>query len=433
MNPKSKAKCLSRRTFLKIIPGVSATALILPNTVLSLNGSASPNNKINFGIIGFGNRAKYILPNFLGIDDLRIVAVSDPRQDRLADGKQSIDAFYRNKDCRIYKDFRELLDQQDIDAVYIATGNRWHGLASIYAARAGKDIYSEKPVTLTIKEGRELVNTCKRFGTVYQAGTQRRSTGSYRFAVQMIREGKLGNLKTVEMQVWTGPAIPHDKPAPVPQGWDYDLWLGQVPWRPFVPARVFNWQYFWDTAEGIMTDMGCHYTDLMQFALNTDHTGPVEFEATAEFPDPKQFMSDTPITAQAVCKYANGVQGVMYQRKGFTDRYIKFICDEGWIQIDDETDKISAEPASILKLYNTTGQGWSDAGAHIKDLINCIRNRTLTICHPEAAHRAMSICQAWTICLRTGQKLYWDPIKEKFDSPEANRLLWREPRAPWRI
>jgi predicted dehydrogenase len=401
--------------------------------VLGLNGAVAPSNRIVFGGIGIGNRARATLPNFLSFKEIQYVAVSDAREDRLKSAKELVDAHYANKDCQTYPDFRDLLARSDIDAASIATGNRWHGLGSIYAARSGKDIYCEKPVTLTINEGRALVDTCKRFGVVYQAGTQRRGTASYQFARAMVRQGKIGKLHTVEMQVWAGPAIAHEKPTPVLKGWNYDLWLGQTPWHPFVPGRVNAWQYFWDTAEGIITDMGCHYTDLMQWVLGTDDTGPIEFEAQGELPDPSKFMSDTPITAVAKCKYANGVTGLMYSRGLFKDRYIRYIGDAGWIQVDDETDIVTASPKSILSLKGAGGAGWGDASGHIGDLLRSIRSRTQPQCNPEVAHRTITICQAWNIALRLGLKLKWDPVKERFDSESANRMLWREPRAPWRI
>ncbi len=427
------SRVLNRRQFLRrAVPAVVLPVLV-PASVLGRSGSVAPGNRITFAAIGVGNRAHDIMRNFLALPDLQFLAVCDCRADRLRSGKEMVDAHYRNQDCRAYADFREVLALADVDAVFIATGNRWHGLASIYAARAGKDIYSEKPVALTIREGRTLVDTCNRFGTIYQAGTQRRATESYRFARDMIRQGRIGRLHTVEMQVWSGPGIPIEKPVPVPPGWDYEMWLGQTPWRPFAPGRVNNWQYFWDTAEGIITDMGCHYTDQMQFVLNRDNTGPVEFEAQGEFPDPVQFGSDTPITATARCRYADGVTGVMYQRRGFTDRYIRYIGDEGWIQVDDETDAVTAEPKTIMSLKSAGGQSWANASAHIRNLLDSIRNRTPTQCHPEVAHRAMTICQAMNISLRLGRKLRWDPVAERFDVAEANRMLWREPRAPWRV
>jgi predicted dehydrogenase len=424
---------LNRRQFLRRAAAAAVLPMVVPGSVFGLRGATAPSNRILFGAIGVGNRARDILPNFLSFSEIQFLAVSDCRADRLKSAKEMIDNRYGNQDCQAHPDFRNLLARKDIDAVLIATGNRWHGLGSIYAARAGKDIYCEKPVTLTIGEGRKLVDTCRRNGTIYQAGTQRRSTASYRFAVEMVRQGKIGRLKSVEMQVWEGPAIAHEKAVPVPAGWDYETWLGQTPWKPFVPGRVNAWQYFWDTAEGVLTDMGCHYTDQMQWALGTDNTGPLEFEAEGEFPDPAKSCSDTPTKAVGRCKYANGVEGVMYQRGAFKDRYLKFIGEEGWIQVDDETDAVTANPISILALKASGGTGWGDASDHVRNLLSSIRSRTPTLCNPEVAHRAISICQAWNISLRLGRKLKWDPVKERFDLEEANRMLYREPRAPWRV
>lgn len=423
---------VNRREFLRQTATLASLPFIIPGSVLGLNGAVAPNSKIAFGVFGVGNRARAIMPNFMAQPDIQMQAVSDCRADRLKSAKELVDAHYHNQDCRAYPDFRELLAQKDVDAVLIATGNRWHGLGSMWAAKSGKDIYSEKPVTLTIREGRMLVDTCRRYGTIYQAGTQRRATTSYQFAREMVRQGKIGKLQTVEMQVWAGPAVDHDKPTDVPNGWNYDMWLGQAPWKPFIPKRANNWQYFWDTAEGIITDMGCHYTDQMQWVLDTDHTGPVEFEATGQLPDASKYMSETPITATAKCRYANGVTGIIYQRGEFKERYIRYIGDAGWIQVDDETDVVTANPKSILELRKSNGVGWDNASDHIRNLVTSIRSRKPTTCNPEVAHRAITICQAMNISLRLSSKLKWDPAKEQFDNAEANRMLWREPRGPWK-
>lgn len=425
---------LSRRHFLGRILATATAPLVVPGAVLGLNGAVAPSNKIAFGVIGVGNRALFILPNFLTQPDVQMVAVSDAREDRRQAGKQAVDNFYRNTACRVYRDFRELLAQPDIDAVLIATGNRWHATASMFAARAGKDIYCEKPISLTIREGRQLVEMCRRHGTIYQAGTQRRSTESYQFARELVRQGKIGRVHTVEMQVWTGGTVPHQPNTPVPPGWDYDQWLGPVQWRPFNPGRVHGWAYFWDTGEGMHTDMGTHYTDQMQWVLGTDDTMPVEFETSdMVWPDPKQWMSETAISGTFRCRYANGVQGILYQRKGFTDRYIRYIGDEGWVQVDDETDIVTAEPKSILRTKPEGGVSWSNASAHIRNLLECIRSRRQPRCHPEVAHRAQAIVESMTIAARLGRKLRWDPVREVFDCEEANRMLYREPRAPWRV
>ncbi|MHC1765532.1 MAG: Gfo/Idh/MocA family protein [Verrucomicrobiia bacterium] len=436
--PKSIEKTgigLTRRHFLKSATAAISAPLVLPGSVLGLNGAVAANDRIAFGCVGVGPRARHVMPSFLAQPEIQFTAVSDCRVDRLKSAKELMDAHYGNQDCRAYPDFVELLARKDIDAVFIATGDRWHTTATIYAARAGKDVYSEKPVSMTISEGRALVEACRRYGTVYQAGTQRRSTGSYRFAAEMVRQGKIGRVQTVEMQVWTGPTVPHDKPASVPAGWDYDRWLGPVRWKPFVPGRVDggNWNYFWDTGEGPISGMGCHYTDQMQWALERDDTGPVEFEGQCTWPDPDRFMSETPVTAEVRCRYADGIVGAMYSRKEFADRYIRYIGDEGWIQVDDETNAVTAEPKSILNLRGSAGVDWANASDHVRNLLSCIRSRKPTICHPEAAHRAQTICQAINIGLRLGKKLRWDPVKERFDSEEANRMLRREPRAPWLI
>jgi len=434
MKPESSASPLSRRRFLRQALGASVAPLIVPGSVLGLGAAVAPNSRIVFGGIGMGNRALYILPNFLAFPEIQFAAVSDAREDRRKVSKEAVDNFYRNRDCQVYHDFRDLLAQKDIDAVLIATGNRWHATASMFTARAGKDIYCEKPISLTIREGRELINTARRYGAIYQAGTQRRSTESYQFAREMVRRGKVGRVHTVEMQVWTGGTVPHQKPEPVPPGWDYDQWLGPVQWRPFVPARAFNWTCFWDTGEGMHTDMGTHYTDQMQWVLGTDDTGPVEFETSdMVWPDPVKFMSETAISGTFRCRYANGVKGVIYQRKGFTDRYIRYIGDAGWVQVDDETDVVTAEPRSILQTKEAGGVSWSNAGAHIRNLLECIRSRRPTLCNPEVAHRAQTIVESMTISARLNRKLKWDPVREVFDSDEANRMLYREPRAPWRI
>jgi predicted dehydrogenase len=429
-----KPAALNRRHFLQRTAAAAALPLILPGAALGLNGATAPSNRIVFGGIGLGNRAMFILPNFLAFPDIKFLAVSDAREDRRTAARKAVDQHYANQECRAYPDFRELLVQKDIDAVLIATGNRWHATASMFAARAGKDVYCEKPISLTIREGRELVTTARRYGTIYQAGTQRRSTGSYQFAREMVRQGKIGRVHTVEMQLWTGGTVPHQKATPVPPGWDYDMWLGPVPWRPFVPGRVHGWTCFWDTGEGMHTDMGTHYTDQMQWVLGTDDTGPVEFDTTdLVWPDPKQFMSETAISGTFKYRYANGVQGLIRQRGEFKDRYIRYIGEEGWIQVDDETDLVTAEPKSILSLKAAGGVSWANAGAHVRNLLDSIRSRTPTLCNPEVAHRAQTICEATTISARLGKKLKWDPVAEQFDNPDANRMLYREPRAPWRI
>jgi predicted dehydrogenase len=432
---KPKAAPWTRRKFLAALGLSAATPTILPPSVFGLDGTVAPSNRIVMATLGVGNRAQDILAHFMGNREIHMRAVCDCRADRLQRGKEKVDGFYKNQDCQTHRDFRELLARPDIDAVFIATGVRWHGVASLYAAQAGKDIYSEKPVTLSIAEGRALVETCKRLGTIYQAGHQRRSVDSYKFMAEVARRGLIGKVHTVLMQVWEGPAIPNQPCTAVPEGFDYEMWLGQSPWRPFNWAHVNGFMFFWDFSDGVLTEMGCHYTDLMQFGLETDTTGPIEFEGTAEFPDPKTAYSETPLRGEVRCRYANGVTGIMRQTGKFEDRFIRFIGDRGWIQVDDQTDVVTAEPKSLLGLRRDMGdKGWADTSGHIGDLVRGIKTRTATICHPETAHRANSIGQLMNLCLRLGRKLQWNPAAEKFiKDEEANRMLARAIRPPWHL
>jgi predicted dehydrogenase len=425
---------LSRRRFLQrsAAAGVAwAAPLVVPGHVLG-RGAAAPSERIVLGVIGYGGRCAAILPHFLMFDDVQCVAVSDCRASRLAAAKAVVDNHNGNQDCAASADFRELLGRRDIDAVLIATGDRWHTPLSILAAKSGKDVYSEKPVSMTIGEGRALVDTATRYGTVHQTGHQRRSVGSYAFQVEMARSGKIGRVHTVICQVWEGPTVGLDKPRPVPAGFDYDMWLGPTAWHPYTDAYVNGWNYFWDTGAGPVIGMGCHYTDIAQWGLQRDDTGPVSFEGTATWK--RDAFSETPVTADCCCTYADGVKLVLRSSGAFQDRYIRFVGSEGWIQVDDETNAVTAEPASILQARNTSAPGWAQTGDHVRNWLDCIKSRKPTICHPESAHRATSICHAINIGLRLGRSLKWDPRVERFsDDTQANAMLMRAMRAPWAV
>ena len=424
---------LCRRSFLR---RSAATGMALTAPCWSpdkcWDGAPAPSERIVLGVIGYGGRCSAILPHFMMFDDVRCVAVSDCRADRLAAAKKTVDAHNQNQDCAAYADFRELLARSDIDAVLIATGDRWHAPLSILAAKSGKDIYCEKPISLTIGEGRALVDATARYGTVYQAGHQRRSVGSYAFQVEMARSGMIGQVQTVVCQVWEGPTVGLDKPRPVPAGFDYDMWLGPTPWHPYTDAYVNGWNYFWDTGAGPVIGMGCHYTDIAQWGLDRDDTGPVTYEGTATWK--RDAFSDTPVTADCCCTYADGVKIVLRSSGAFQDRYIRFVGSEGWVQVDDETNTVTAEPKSILRARNVSAPGWDKTGDHVRNWLDCIKSRKQTICHPENAQRATTICHAVNIGLRLGRSLKWDPQAEHFvGDAQANAMLLRAMRPPWSL
>lgn len=424
---------ISRRAAIKGAIGAVAAPLVVPASSLGLAGSVAPSERVTMSILGAGNRGTDVMQHFLRQKGVQWLAVCDARRERQAIGKNIADKFYGNTDCATYGDFHEMFARPDIDAVLIATGSHWHALASIYAARAGKDVYSEKPCTLTVAEGRAMVETMKRYGTVYQAGHQRRSVDSFRFMAEVVRKGMIGRLQRVIMQVWENPSFGPEAPQPVPPGFDYDRWLGWTPWHPYTNSRVRGWSYFWDTGGGMMLDMGVHWTDTAQFVRQTDHTVPVEYEGQAEFN--REAASETPIRGQWTATYADGVQLIMAQRGGFDDRYIRFEGTEGWIQLVDGTNAVTAQPASIMKLRSISGKGWGDPGDHVRNFLDAVKSRNpRTTCHPESAHRTTLICHLGNIAIRLGRKLRFDPISERItNDAEGDAMLSRPLRAPWHL
>lgn len=430
MEMEMKDTKVTRRSFLKSATASLAVPYIVQSSALG-KGAVAPSERITVATIGHGNRCRNVMPHFLSFKEVQFIAACDARKDRLAAGKKQVDDYYKNTDCAAYGDLRVLLERDDLDAVYIATGDRWHSLASILAARAGKDVYSEKPMSLTIEESRAVVDTMKRFGTVYQCGHQRRSVDSYRFQTDIAKSGKIGKVHTVIAQNWENPVLKPESSKPVPPEIDYEMWMGPTPYHPFVPARFNGWNYFWDTGGGTIIAMGCHYTDIAQWGLDTDDTNPVHYTGTAEFV-PGNF-AEVPKSAKVTCTYADGRKLIVTSKGLFAERFIRFIGDKGWIQVDDDTNVVTASPKSILKFRAISARSWANPGGHIENFLHCIKTRQETICSPLKSHRATTIGHAANICLRLGRDVKWDPKTEKFSDPDANRMISRSMRPPWHL
>ena len=430
-------KKISRRQFFKHSTAAVAAAVaapyIIPSSALGKDGSVAPSERITLAAIGTGPRCTLVLKHFLSFNEVQCLAVCDARRDRRNEAKVMVDEHYQNKDCVAYDDLHKIMARDDIDAVLIATGDRMHAIASIIAAKAGKDVYSEKPMSLTIEESRALVQAMKRYGTVYQCGHQRRSVDSYRFQTGVVRSGMIGKVHTIIARMWQSNVLPPESPQPIPNGFDYNMWLGPTPYHPFTWARVNGWNDFWDTGGSVVTGMGTHYADITQWGLERDDTGPVHYEGTAVFVAENNFV-DTPLTCEVVCTYADGVKLILQSQGAFKDRFIRFVGTEGWIQVDDDTNKMTAEPKSILKIRGISARGWAKTEDHIQNFLECIRTGRETTCSPEKSHRATTICHVANICLRLGRSVKWDPKSELFiNDPEANRMISRAMRPPWRL
>jgi predicted dehydrogenase len=417
----------SRREFFRYAAAVGALgiapSILLPRRAFGAQ-DLPPSNRIAMGVIGAGGRGRQVLDAMLGHAAFHFVAVSDLFKDRREGAKGAVDAAYGNKDCTAYKDYRELLARADIDAVLVATGDRWHTLASITALRAGKDVYCEKPISMTLADSRALADTVKSLGRVFQAGTQRRSTGNFRYAAELARSGKLGQLRTLHCSI-AGLELRDDylpsQQEPPKEEFDWDMWLGPAPWRPYnagYTGGMGAWRDFSDLGGGGIIDWGSHSMDLAQYATNSDDSGPVEYERVGQ-------------TVEA--RYASGVKIILRMNMGKSTCPIRFEGDEGYVYTDD-SGQIEVNPESLRGDRSVGSEQWNKPVAHILDFIDAVRTRRLPAAHAEAAHRAVSACHIGNLCIRLGRKLRWDPVKEEFlNDEQANRLRSRAARQPWHI
>ena len=419
----------NRRAFLKALAGLALAPSFVPGSVLGKDEAVSPSNRITLAAIGLGGRNTSNLSHFLLQKDVQCVAVCDCFADRRARGKEMVNQHYGNQDCTATRFHEEIMERKDIDAVLIGTGDRWHAVLSMIAARAGKDVYCEKPCCLTIGEGRALVETTRRFGTIWQCGTQRRSNPTYRFVAEGVKGGMVGRLRKITLSFggWGGNGFAVPEPAPNPEVFDYDRWLGQAPWAPYSPVRVGLWRNNWDTSAGPIVDMGPHYVDFAQWAHNSDFGGPVEFEGEATWPE--DGFANVPFAVNVRARYADGVEVVMNSG----DKGVRFEGDEGWVRLSDE-GVATAEPASILRAKAPPRADWSLMSDHVRNFLDCVKSRRLTVSQPEIAQRAHTAAHCANISLRLGRKVHWDLATERFvGDEEANRFLSRTMRAPWNV
>jgi hypothetical protein len=424
----------TRRDFLKDAAAVAAAASlagVLPNAAAGQERKTPLSERINLGVIGIGPRCTYDLTSMLQFEDVRCVAIAEVQAKRREAGKSLVDTHYGNQDCKVYRDFREMLDRKDIDAVLVATGDRWHAAASILAAEAGKDVYSEKPCGITVEACQVLADTMHRHKRVFQAGTQRRSVPNFQKAVELVHSGKLGKLHTLHASVYI-PVLDNTwlpaQPIPPREVCDWSLWLGPAPWRPYNEQYVNGkWRGQWDFDSGArLLDWGAHTVDLCQWANQADDTMPIEYE---------------PEENNIVCRYANGVKLVLdFLPQPFGDRSphyitrlgtcpVRFIGEEGWVETGDEAEiVVSSEPLQ-KEVTQTKRVRGLDVSAHSRNFFDCIRSRSATAANPDVMRRSHIACHAAAIAWVLQRKLKFDPAKEEFlGDADANLLRSRAAR-----
>ena len=429
MHSKTSGKTsgLTRRQLLQRAARASAALAlpgIVPSSAVGLGGAVAPSDKVILGAIGIGPRGEHVLSEMLKHDDVRFVAICDVRAERRQAVKSMADSKYGNKDCATYRDLREILDRRDLDAVLIATGDRWHTTASCLAAKAGKDIYCEKPCSMTIAESRALADTVRREGRIYQAGTQRRNVGNFVFAIDLVHSGKLGRLHTVHANTLAPPTT-HDwlpaEPEPVRDVVDWDLWLGPCPWRPYNSQYVRGgWRGFFDFHGGGILEWGSHTVDLCQWANQADATAPVEY---------------VPEGNGLVARYANGVKLVMRDAGwlGLGTCSVRFEGDEGWVEAGD-SGRIELYPESLRSEQTAFTEVGTSPTSHVADFFRCVRSRSQPRANAGVACQSHITCHAAYIAWQLGRKLAFDPAKDEFiGDADANRMRSRAMREPWRV
>jgi predicted dehydrogenase len=450
---------MNRRQFLKNAigtVGVLSFPTIVPSSVLGRNGTIPPSSRINMGCIGLGGQGTFNMQAFLNKKEVQIVALCDvnkgsddydflyqfpgSRTAGLARAKQMVTDYYASNTpsgsyngCETYTDFRELLARDDIDAVTVCTPDHWHGLISIAAAKAGKDIYCEKPLVNTVAEGRAVCEAVNRYSRILQTGSHERSNHSVSYACELIRNGRIGKLHSiyVNMPIDSHQPIPPQPIMPAPENLDYDMWLGPTPWVPFTKKRThFWWRYILEYGGGEMTDRGAHIIDLAQLGNETDDSGPYEISGKGEAP--RDGLFNTFMKFDFQCRYANGVNmiGACEQPRG-----LRFVGTEGWIFIHIHGGRLEAHPESLLRSVILPEEiHLRRSPGHHQDFLNSIKSRQQPIASAEIGHRTATICHLINIAMLTEQKLNWDVSKEQImNSPEAHRLLKKPMRAPWTI
>ncbi|MDX1927338.1 MAG: Gfo/Idh/MocA family oxidoreductase [Pirellulaceae bacterium] len=436
----SQSLKLKRRNFVSAVAAASL-AMAVPNVIPAIPAhafgfwsSSSPNEQIQLGVIGFGRRCKYVMAEILKLKDVRCRVVADVQASRRDEAKQFVDRAYGNTECEVVRDFRKVLERKDIDAVFIATGDRWHATASMMAAEAGKDVYCEKPCGLTIEYCQRIDETIRKTDRVFQAGTQRRTVSHYQQAVQIAREGQLGRLTKLVASVYT-PG--HDnrwlpaEPTPDSSIVDWNMWLGPAPWRPYNKDYVAgNWRGQWDFDSGArLLDWGAHTLDLCQMANQSDTTMPIEYA-------PKPNGID--------CRYANGLlleidflKDPFGERPGWIQSNgtcpVRFIGEKGWVETGDGGE---VHLAIEGKATEVTSEGKPARGAdvvnHVRNFFDCVKTRQLPAANSAVMRRSHIACHAAALSWILQRPLKLDPTTESFiNDDEANRLKTRPQRTDW--
>lgn len=440
---------ISRRQALKTA-GAAGLCSFFPSIVpAAVLGRTAPSNRINVGMIGMGRIADFSnLPAFLNSDATQVVAVCDVDRWRLDQAKTKTDQFYRDRACRAYTDWREIIARDDIDAVMISTPDQWHVPIALAAARAGKHICCEKPLTRSIREGRILADAVKQRGVVFRTDTECRSGGHMNKVARLVLNGYIGHVRRIEVGVPDTDNITREgdpAPTPVPEEIDYDMWVGPAPMRPYCVDRVHPQKTFGSSddlstrpgwlrcrgiGEGVITTWGCHLLDVAQLCLDSERSGPISVEGVGEYPQNKAALWDVLKTFRIHYEYANGVALDFTTAR---DGYLRVEGDQGWIFVQHTGKaRIQARDESLLRMKFRDSDTAVVQRGDKEDFIHAIRHGGNTMIDAEVGHRTASLAHLGQIAIQCGRKLSWNPQSERFAADQAaNELLQVAYRKPW--
>ncbi|NLF68649.1 MAG: Gfo/Idh/MocA family oxidoreductase [Candidatus Anammoximicrobium sp.] len=434
----SPATTLSRRQFLRRSTALAAAGLaapyLIPSGVLAFQGHPGANDRIGIGGVGIGRQGSGVLRGAVGSKDCRFIGIADVFLSRAQELCKKLGG------GEAYQDYRRLLERKDVDAIVTATPDHWRALVTIHACQAGKDVYAEKALSLTVREGRLMVQAARKYNRVFQVGSQQRSQAVNRISCEYVRTGKLGKIKEVVGANYPSPwecALPAE---PVPEGLDWDMWCGPAPLVPynkdlFAPRANPGWLSFRPYSGGEMTGWGAHGIDQIQWALGMDESGPVEvWTEGAKFNPPTYTAPESRARGDKICqvpmifyRYANGV--VVKLDNGSGGGGI-FFGEHG--KMDLTRGRVNTNPADIAEEINRQAKGGDQS--HVGNWIECMKTRAKPVADVEIGHRSITVCHLGNIARWVGRRLRWDPVKEEFpDDPEANALLDRPRRAPYQL
>ncbi len=435
-------RSLSRRKFLSDIAKTSAGVAgafgfptIVRASALGRSGAVAPSNRIVMAGVGFGMMGFPNMESFLGKDEVQWVGVCDLDKNHLSEAKGIVDRKYGNADCATYHDFRELLLRRDLDAISIAVPDHWHAILAISSARAGLDIYAEKPLFHELREGRAMCEAVRRYGRVWQTGSWQRSVENFHRACELVRNGRIGKVRRIEVGLPSGhfdfaKTFGQEAIAPPPPELDYDFWVGPSPYVPYCKARVhMNWRWNTDFGGGQLMDWIGHHGDIAHWGMGWDTAGPVEVEGRGEFPT--QGIYNSALRYYVTAVYADGTPMVIAGGHPEIRSGTKWIGDYGWVWVD--RGGFEASPASLVQeVIGPNEIKLIESRDHHQNFLDSVRSRGLTIAPCEVAHRSASVGFLGTIAIELGRKIRWDPAMETIlEDPEADRLLGRAYRKPW--